>query len=144
MKQGADGATLLEGGSSYFEPALKVQVVEPVGPIDPEVGVLVLRRPGGSTIAFVSDRGEQPFIRNPVLREVGVNPGVPRVVEKNTPCLFTRSETATRTPGFSAAKILRFMASRSTGGCSIPVGSQSGQGAIHITALRVGIVARAP
>ncbi|MDX8047790.1 sugar kinase [Lentzea sp. BCCO 10_0798] len=31
VKQGADGATLLEGGSSYFEPALEVDVVEPVG-----------------------------------------------------------------------------------------------------------------
>ncbi|MDT7785883.1 MAG: 2-dehydro-3-deoxygluconokinase [Pseudonocardiales bacterium] len=31
VKQGADGATLLEGGSSHFEPALKVEVVEPVG-----------------------------------------------------------------------------------------------------------------
>lgn len=31
VKQGAEGATLLEGGSSYFEPALKVAVVEPVG-----------------------------------------------------------------------------------------------------------------
>ncbi len=31
VKQGADGATLLEGGSSYFEPALDVEVVEPVG-----------------------------------------------------------------------------------------------------------------
>jgi 2-dehydro-3-deoxygluconokinase len=31
VKQGADGATLLEGSSSYFEPALKIEVVEPVG-----------------------------------------------------------------------------------------------------------------
>ncbi|NKE59870.1 sugar kinase [Lentzea sp. PSKA42] len=31
VKHGPDGATLLEGGSSYFEPALKVEVVEPVG-----------------------------------------------------------------------------------------------------------------
>jgi 2-dehydro-3-deoxygluconokinase len=31
VKQGAEGATLLEGGSSHFEPALKVEVVEPVG-----------------------------------------------------------------------------------------------------------------
>lgn len=31
VKQGADGATLLESGSSLFEPALKVEVVEPVG-----------------------------------------------------------------------------------------------------------------
>ncbi|WP_434440831.1 sugar kinase [Lentzea sp. E54] len=31
VKHGAEGATLLEGGSSYFEPALKVAVVEPVG-----------------------------------------------------------------------------------------------------------------
>lgn len=31
VKHGADGATLLEGGSSHFEPALKVEVVEPVG-----------------------------------------------------------------------------------------------------------------
>ncbi|MGI5505882.1 sugar kinase [Lentzea sp. CA-135723] len=31
VKQGADGATLLEGGSSFFEPALEVEVVEPVG-----------------------------------------------------------------------------------------------------------------
>ncbi|MCR3748825.1 sugar kinase [Lentzea californiensis] len=31
VKQGADGATLLEGGASYFEPALEVEVVEPVG-----------------------------------------------------------------------------------------------------------------
>ncbi|MFD9704132.1 sugar kinase [Lentzea sp. NPDC059081] len=31
VKQGADGATLLEDGESYFEPALKVEVVEPVG-----------------------------------------------------------------------------------------------------------------
>jgi len=31
VKQGADGATLLEGSSSHFEPALKVEVVEPVG-----------------------------------------------------------------------------------------------------------------
>jgi 2-dehydro-3-deoxygluconokinase len=31
VKQGAEGATLFEGGSSYFEPALKVEVVEPVG-----------------------------------------------------------------------------------------------------------------
>ncbi|GGU62283.1 sugar kinase [Lentzea flava] len=31
VKQGADGATLLEGGASHFEPALKVEVVEPVG-----------------------------------------------------------------------------------------------------------------
>ncbi len=31
VKQGADGATLLESGSSHYEPALKVEVVEPVG-----------------------------------------------------------------------------------------------------------------
>ncbi|MET9230424.1 sugar kinase [Lentzea sp. NPDC003310] len=31
VKQGADGATLLEDGESYFEPALEVEVVEPVG-----------------------------------------------------------------------------------------------------------------
>ncbi|MEU0883489.1 sugar kinase [Lentzea sp. NPDC005914] len=31
VKQGAEGATLLESGSSHFEPALKVEVVEPVG-----------------------------------------------------------------------------------------------------------------
>lgn len=31
VKHGADGATLLEGASSHFEPALKVEVVEPVG-----------------------------------------------------------------------------------------------------------------
>jgi 2-dehydro-3-deoxygluconokinase len=31
VKHGAEGATLLEGGSSHFEPALKVEVVEPVG-----------------------------------------------------------------------------------------------------------------
>ncbi|HUQ54611.1 sugar kinase [Lentzea sp.] len=31
VKQGADGATLLEGRETFFEPALKVEVVEPVG-----------------------------------------------------------------------------------------------------------------
>jgi 2-dehydro-3-deoxygluconokinase len=31
VKHGADGATLLEDGSSHFEPALEVEVVEPVG-----------------------------------------------------------------------------------------------------------------
>lgn len=31
VKQGAEGATLLEDGTSHFEPALRVEVVEPVG-----------------------------------------------------------------------------------------------------------------
>ena len=31
VKHGAEGATLLDGGSPHFEPALKVEVVEPVG-----------------------------------------------------------------------------------------------------------------
>ncbi|SEQ43754.1 2-dehydro-3-deoxygluconokinase [Lentzea xinjiangensis] len=31
VKQGADGATLLEDGEAHFEPALRVEVVEPVG-----------------------------------------------------------------------------------------------------------------